>query len=68
MERFWMVLGRGVPTMRHTTRLDAKNEAERLARIHRGTEFIFLEAIAKAISSDVQWEKATGDHQDSIPF
>jgi hypothetical protein len=44
MEKFWMVLGDGRPTFRHTYENSANQEAERLARANPGREFIVLEA------------------------
>lgn len=64
-EKFWMVLGAGSPTFRHTTPQSAKTEAERLARLHPNQEFVVLEAIGSVIKTDITWSSyAPGD----IPF
>lgn len=52
---FWMVLGVGVPTIRYATEQEARKEAERLARVHRGSTFIVLQAVAGVKTSDVEW-------------
>lgn len=45
--RFWVVWNpsRGVPRVKHTTRLEASTEATRLARLHPGETFIVLTSI-----------------------
>lgn len=48
MKPFWMVLGRGEPVFRHDTEVSAREEAERLARIHKNQTFVVLKAIAQA--------------------
>jgi len=57
METFWMVYGEGqrAPTYKHASQTAARQEAERLAREHKGTRFYVLEQIASVISSDVIW-------------
>ena len=66
-----MVLGRGEPTVRHSSKHDAQREAERLANQHPGYEFIVLEALASVAKSDVRWksleDKSTTPDAD-IPF
>lgn len=41
-----MVLGRGIPTVRHDSRREAEAEAERLARNNPGETFHVLAAVA----------------------
>lgn len=55
-QMFWMVLGQGVPTYRHTTRASAVTEAERLSRLHR-CEFVVLQSIASVNVKDVEWTR-----------
>jgi hypothetical protein len=45
-DMFWMVLGRGMPTVRHPNRHDAEAEAARLALQIPGQEFVVLQAVA----------------------
>lgn len=52
---FWMVLGSGAPTFRHPSEVAAKAEAERLARMSPGNEFVVLESIASVKKSELQW-------------
>lgn len=54
-QKFWMVLGLGTPTFRHETRDSARVEAERLARINPGQEFVVLESMATVVKSDLAW-------------
>jgi hypothetical protein len=65
-ERFWMVLGNGPPTVRHNSFETAREEAARLARLHRGAVFTVLMSIGAVIVSDVTWV----DHDDGseVPF
>ena len=62
--KFWMVLGNGVPTVRHCDKKTAEREAERLARVNPGQPFTVLESLATAIRSDIAWET----HEDQPPF
>lgn len=69
--KFWMVLGNGTPTVRHTSKQAAKTEAERLARQMPGYEFVVLESLAVVSKSDIKWEPTeSSDSQDddSVPF
>lgn len=66
-ERFYMVLGRGMPTFRHATYQAAEQEAQRLARQDRGQEFIVLAAMSKVKVTDVVIERL-GDPDDDLPF
>lgn len=65
-KKFWMVLGNGVPVYRHETPEEANCEAERLARLNRGQEFVVLEAVAKVCVSDVVWCDAVEECE--MPF
>lgn len=70
MEGFWMVLGNGVPTYRHTTLMSARTEAERLARLHPGSSFTILKSVATVVRSDVKWTPHTwtGTNGNEVPF
>lgn len=52
---FWMVWNeRGdAPRVKHSTKVSAQREAERLARLNRGQSFIVLESVQACISNDV---------------
>jgi hypothetical protein len=63
---FWMVLGNGAPTYRHDTEENARQEAERLARLSPGCEFFVLAATGKVVKSDLAWSQPTDD--PGIPF
>lgn len=56
-DKFWMVLGNGVPTMRHESLKIASDEAGRLASCHPGQEFTVLEAVVTCRKQDVVWER-----------
>jgi hypothetical protein len=60
MEKFWMVLGRGTPIVRHHTAELAKAEAERLARLNPGEAFSVLESLATVVLTDIMWRKHAG--------
>lgn len=66
-ERFYYVMGRGMPTFKHPTYASAEQEAQRLARFDRGQEFLVLAAIAKVKVVDVIVERL-GDPDDYLPF
>ena len=69
--KFWMVLGSGEPTMRHPSKKSAQNEAERLAKLAPGREFVVLESLATVVKSDLQWEQNNIDNSETyadIPF
>lgn len=63
---FWMVLGSGSPTRRHTSLAEARSEAERLARLNPRCEFVILQSLATCKVSDIDWQKHEGT--DDIPF
>lgn len=69
---FWMVYGEGqrAPAHKHVTRLDAENEARRLASICPGICFYVLERVSVARKVDVAFKRF--DHpnypDDEIPF
>lgn len=69
--KFWMVLGSWAPTFRHPTKKSAAGEAERLAKLNPGYEFVVLESIATVKKTDIQWELNDVDNSvedESIPF
>ena len=59
---FWMVwrVGGMLPSHRHTTEESARQEAQRLAKLHPGHEFIVLRAVAKVRKDEVQWRELSG--------
>lgn len=71
--KFWMVLGVGMPRVRHTSKQAAKLEAERLAIMNPGEDFVVLESLATCRKDSVQWELNDEDEGlselgKSIPF
>lgn len=68
--RFWMVLGTGAPTYRHSTKSEACKEAERLAKMNPNYHFTVLEAVATCVKADVQWQEheEEQDYGDNLPF
>jgi hypothetical protein len=54
-QKYWMVLGPGMPTHRHPSLKSAADEAERLAKLHPGQSFTVLEAIATAQARGIAW-------------
>jgi hypothetical protein len=56
-KKFWMVVGLGTPVFRHETKYQAKQEAERLARLNPTQSFAVLESVAEVRVSTFQWEK-----------
>ncbi len=66
-DRFYYVMGRGMPTHKHPTYDDAVQEAQRLARQDRGQEFLVLAALAKVKVTDVTIERL-GSIDDELPF
>lgn len=65
-QKYWMVLGSGMPTVRHSSFLSASREAERLARQTPNTEFAVLECVAVCKRLDVIWEETVTE--DDAPF
>lgn len=59
----WNTNGRA-PAFKHETAESAKTEAQRLARAHRGEEFIILQAVGGAVLKDPVEEIKF----DDIPF
>jgi hypothetical protein len=51
-ERFWMVLGAGRPTVKHSSFEAAYSEAKRLARAHMEETFVVLEAVTAVRKSE----------------
>lgn len=63
-ERFWIVWNPKSPrppTYRHRSEESARDEAERLARLNPGQEFIVLGAVASVRVVDVQWTEYRTD-------
>lgn len=56
---FWFVWNpqRRAPSYKHPSKESAKTEAERLARLNPGEEFIVLESVATCVSRGVVWEQ-----------
>lgn len=52
---FWLVWNPNGsnPTFKHRTKESAVNEAERLAREHRGQTFVVLESVCARIATDI---------------
>lgn len=68
MDPFWLVWnpeGRA-PTHKHDSPQSAAREAERLARLNPGQEFVVLKATASVKVRDVEWVVAPDE--DGIPF
>jgi hypothetical protein len=57
MEQFWLVWNEAAerPVHKHMSSEGARNEAERLARMHRGETFHVLALVASCKTVDVQW-------------
>ncbi len=64
---FWMVWGihSGPPTFQHQSEESARNEAERLARLNPGKQFVVLESVAAYTKTDVA---VTDLRPNIIPF
>ncbi len=65
-EPFWVIWnpeGRN-PAFKHTSPVEARAEAQRLARLNPGQEFYILRAESKCKLAEFQWEEA-GEY---IPF
>ena len=54
-------------THKHFTPIEAKQEAERLARIKKGSKVHVLQAVKSCIISDVAWEERKYKESD-LPF
>lgn len=69
MERFWLVWKQngGLPTVQHDSDRSARQEAERLARVHAGSTFYVLELVGSCKKTDIAWDWI-GTVDDSIPF
>ncbi len=68
IQKFWIVWNENkercdFPTRKHPFLEEARQEAERLAQIHRGQTFSVLELKAPVKTIDVQWESP-----DDLPF
>ena len=60
-QKFWMVLGGKMQTHHHDCEQSAMDEAERLAKLHRGSTFTVLEALRSVTVTDVVWKEAVED-------
>lgn len=58
-----MVIGKSTPNYRHSSQSAAEKEAERLAKINPGEEFIILKALKKVVVQSVHWADL-----EEIPF
>lgn len=68
---FWMVWNeRGdAPRVKHPNKESAHREAERLARLNRGSTFIVLESVEALVSNDVMVvDMRPADRRDEMPF
>ena len=54
-ERFWVVLGRGNPPIRYSTKEEAKQEAIRFATKENATEYV-MELVGFAEPRQAAWE------------
>ena len=69
IEPFWMVLGSGEPTYKHTTEAAAREEAARLANLNPGQSFTVLRAVATCTKQTVTWSlHRIAANGDEIPF
>lgn len=72
--KFWFVWNeqRGLPTHKHWTPGEAKQEAERLARANPGQHFHVLQLIGTCAHNTVSWQfpdvRNEHDMEDAIPF
>lgn len=71
-QTFWMVLGVGTPTYKHTTKSSACKEAERLAMQCPGDEFTVLQSVGSVVKRDVSWVQhidiSKDDEGNDVPF
>lgn len=58
----------GKTNFRHKSEKEAIDESRRLAKIHKGEEFIVLMAVKRSISADILTESFVTPYQDDIPF
>lgn len=58
----------GKTNFRHKSEKEATDESRRLAKIHKGEEFIVLMAVKRSISADILTESFVTPYQDDIPF
>lgn len=58
MDIFWMVFvdGKQSPIRKHYTQEDAEKEAERLAKLQRGSKVHILQTVRSCIVEEVKWE------------
>ncbi len=69
MQRYWMVLGGGRPSVKHQSLEAARAEAARLSRLDRGKKFVVLQAVGELLCPaqeppPVQWREP--DHLPSV--
>lgn len=67
---FWVVWGggaHGIPVVRHHSLSSAQQEAERLARAHRGTAFYVLSSVSQCKVSDITYVDLRPRDED-LPF
>jgi len=66
MKKFWMVWAEGnrSPAIKHRSELEARSEAERLARKHPGHIFHLLEATDSCRATDIVWENQIPQEQE----
>ncbi len=62
MQRYWMVLGEGRPSVKHQSLEAARAEAARLSRLYRGKKFVVLQAVGEVLCPaqeppPVQWSE-----------
>lgn len=67
-EPYWLVwhVGGGPPTYKHGSFDSADTEAKRLARVHRGDEFVVLETVRSHRATDLVTTDLRPDR--GIPF
>ncbi len=65
---FWMVWSpQGhAPTYKHASEYAARGEAERLARVHPGSQFVVLQAMSAVECTDLR--RITFENDADIPF
>lgn len=64
----WSPTGPTSPRVRHSTRDEAKQVAESMARTHRGQEFFVVVATDRFVATDVTHTQLVGAADDDIPF
>ena len=71
-QKFWMVVGRGTPVVKHASLTQAMEEASRLARENAGQRFTILQSVASVERADLMWSRHESaldmDESGYIPF